>query len=103
MTRIDLAWRRANPLPGVDPGGDKNSRGRIFAAGGSRTVPGALQLTAEAALRVGAGKLRMGAIEAAAIPIGMAVPECGVIALPEGKDGEIASAAAPIMMEQIET
>jgi len=103
MTPIDLAWRKANPLPSADEGADKNSRGRIFAAGGSRTVPAALQLTAEAALRVGAGKVRMGTIEAAAIPIGIAMPECGVIGLPEGEDGEIGTAAAAAMMEQIET
>ena len=102
MTPIDLAWRNANPLP--PPGGaDKNSRGRVFAVGGSRRVPGALSLTAEAALRVGAGKVRMGTIEAAAIPIGLAMPECGVIALAEGGDGEIGVDAAPAMIEQIES
>jgi len=100
MTPIDLAWRKANPLPVLD-GADKNSRGRVFAVGGSRRVPGALRLTAEAALRVGAGKVRMGTIEAAAIPIGLAMPECGVIALAEGEDGEIGIDAAPAMAEQI--
>jgi len=102
MMPIDLAWRRANPLPPID-GEDKNSRGRIFAAGGSRRVPGALGLTAEAALRVGAGKVRMGTIEVAAIPLGLAMPECGAIALAEGEDGEIGLAAAPAMAEQIES
>jgi hydroxyethylthiazole kinase-like uncharacterized protein yjeF len=103
MIPIDLAWRRANPLPVPDGGADKNSRGRVFAAGGSHKVPGALQLTGEAALRVGAGKVRMGTIEPAAIPIGIAMPECGVIALPEGKDGEIGLDAAAAIAEQVET
>lgn len=103
MTRIDFAWRRANPLPSIDGGADKNKRGRVFAAGGSRKVPGALQLTAEAALRVGAGKVRIGTIDAAAIPIGIAMPECGVIALAEGENGEIGSAAGPAIAEQAET
>jgi hydroxyethylthiazole kinase-like uncharacterized protein yjeF len=66
-------------------------------------VPGALRLTAEAALRVGAGKVRMGTIEAAAIPLGLAMPECGVIALAEGEDGEIGIDAATAMAEQIES
>ena len=101
MTPIDLAWRRANPLPVDDGGADKNSRGRVFAVGGSRKVPGALQLTAEAALRAGAGKVRMGTIAAASIPIGIAMPECGVIALPEGEDGEIGADAAPAIRDQI--
>lgn len=103
MIPIDLAWRKANPLPPIDGEADKNSRGRVFAAGGSRKVPGALQLTAEAALRAGAGKVRIGTIDAAALGIGIAMPECGVIALAEGNDGEIGVKAAPAMIEQIET
>jgi len=103
MIPIDLAWRRTNPLPLIDGGADKNNRGRVFAVGGSRKVPGALQLTAEAALRVGAGKVRIGTIDAAAIPIGIIMPECGVIALAEGEDGEIGTDAAPAIGEQIET
>src|SRR5438132_9243725 len=103
MRPVDLAWRRANPLPSTAGAADKNSRGRICAAGGSRRVPGALGLTAEAALRVGAGKVRMGTIAAAAIPLGLAMPECGTIALPEGDDGEIDAHAAAAMAEQIET
>lgn len=103
MIPIDLAWRKANPLPTIDGGADKNERGRVFAVGGSRKVPGALQLTAEAALRVGAGKVRIGTIEAAAIPIGIAMPECGVIALVEGDDGELGLDAAPAIAEQVET
>jgi len=103
MTPIDFSWRRANPLPEADGSEDKNSRGRVFVAGGSRKVPGALQLTAEAALRVGAGKIRIGTVEAAAIPIGIAMPECGVIALPEGEDGEIGPGAGAAMCEQIES
>jgi hydroxyethylthiazole kinase-like uncharacterized protein yjeF len=103
MTPIDLGWRRANPLPPIDGGADKNSRGRVFAVGGSRKVPGALQLTAEAALRAGAGKVRMGTIEAAALAIGIAMPECGVIGLAEGEDGEIGPDAAPAIAEQAGT
>src|SRR5881398_1975300 len=103
MIHVDLAWRKANPLPPIEGAADKNSRGRIFAVGGSRRVPGALGLTAQAALRVGAGKVRMGTIDAAAIPLGLAMPECGVIALEEGRDGEIGVGAASAITEQIET
>jgi len=103
MTPIDLAWRKAHPLPSISSGADKNQRGRIFAAGGSRRVPGALLLTAEAALRAGAGKVRIGTIAAAAIPLGLAMPECGVIALAEGGDGEIGVPAAPAIAEQLDT
>ncbi|WP_420139590.1 NAD(P)H-hydrate dehydratase [Sphingomonas sp.] len=103
MTRLDLAWRTANPLPRREDGADKNARGRVFAAGGSRRVPGALALTAQAALRVGAGKVRMGTIEAAAIPLGLVMPEAGVVALPEGADGELGADAAAGINEQLES
>lgn len=103
MTPIDRAWRAANPLPPVDSGSDKNQRGRVFAVGGSRRVPGALALTAEAALRVGAGKVRMGTIDAAAVGLGLAMPEAGVVALAEGEDREIGVEAAAAIAEQIET
>ena len=103
MIRIDHAWRTANPLPAGVSGADKNERGRVFAVGGSRRVPGALGLTAQAVLRVGAGKVRMGTIEAAAIPLGLAMPEAGVIALREGKDGELSPDAVDDINAQLET
>jgi hydroxyethylthiazole kinase-like uncharacterized protein yjeF len=53
-------------------------------------VPGALRLTGEAALRVGAGKLQMATIASAAMGLGLLVPEAAVLALNEDVDGEIA-------------
>jgi hydroxyethylthiazole kinase-like uncharacterized protein yjeF len=46
-------------------------------------------LAGVAALRAGAGKLQMATVREAAIPLGFAVPESMVIALPQGRDGEI--------------
>ena len=51
---LDSNWLRAHPLPLPDGETDKNGRGRVLAIGGCRTVPGGIQLTAEAALRAGA-------------------------------------------------
>ncbi len=48
---------------------------RDAAVGGGAFVPGALRLTGEAALRAGAGKLRLATVEAAAIPLGVLVPD----------------------------
>ncbi|WP_294390138.1 NAD(P)H-hydrate dehydratase [uncultured Sphingomonas sp.] len=101
--RIDRDWRCANPLPPIDSGTDKNSRGRVLAVGGGRRVPGGLALVAEAALRVGAGKVRMATIEPLAIPLGLLMPEAGMVALPENERGEIAADAAPLIREQMET
>jgi hydroxyethylthiazole kinase-like uncharacterized protein yjeF len=96
---LDAGWITAHPLPDHPEGTDKNSRGRVVAVGGSRLVPGALGLTAEAALRAGAGKIRMATIADAAIPLGVAIPEAAVISLPVDEKGEIENAAAGIIMD----
>ncbi|XJJ59382.1 NAD(P)H-hydrate dehydratase [Novosphingobium sp. BL-8H] len=68
---------------------DKNARGRVLVIGGCLQVPGGIQLTAEAALRAGAGKVRIGTVASAVIPIGTLLPEVGMLPLPEGPGGEI--------------
>lgn len=87
---LDSDWLRAHPLPPPDGDTDKNGRGRVLAIGGCRMVPGGIQLTAEAALRAGAGKVRVATIAGAGLAIGVAMPEVGVIALEEDAIGEIA-------------
>lgn len=89
MDPLDSNWLRAHPLPPPDPEADKNSRGRVLVVGGCGRVPGGLLLTGEAALRSGAGKLQMATIAAAALPLGMAMPEAAVFALEAGPEGEI--------------
>ena len=90
--RLDAGWLQAHPLPSIGGGKSKEERGRALIVGGSRSVPGALLLTADAALRVGAGKVQIGTIASAAIPLGVRMPEAAVIALPEDDAGEIAGA-----------
>lgn len=90
MIALDAAWRAAHPLPMPAGETDKNSRGQLLVIGGARRVPGAVTLTAEAALRVGAGKVRVATIATAALPIGVVMPEIGVLALPEDDGGNIA-------------
>jgi ADP-dependent NAD(P)H-hydrate dehydratase len=92
-TALDSTWIAANPVPVHGQGTTKNSRGRVLAIGGSRMVPGALRLTGEAVLRVGAGKLQMATVASAALPLGLLVPEAASIALLEGDNGEIGEAA----------
>ena len=98
---LDSNWIAANPPPVHGSGTTKNSRGRVLAIGGSAMVPGALRLTGEAALRVGAGKLQMATIASAAIGLGLVVPEAGVLALPQDADGEIAGAAGPLLEKSL--
>ena len=88
---LDSDWLRDHRLPKPATDADKNERGRVVAIGGCRTVPGGIRLTAEAALRAGAGKVRVATIESATTALGMAMPEIAVFALPEDADGEIAA------------
>lgn len=90
MIPIDPAWCAAHPLPMPAGESDKNDRGQVLVIGGARRVPGAIMLTAEAALRVGAGRVRVATIAGAALSIGIAMPEVGVIGLTEDADGNIA-------------
>lgn len=94
---IDRQWLRAHPLPAPDPDTDKNARGRVLVVGGARLVPGALRLTGESALRAGAGKLQLATVVAAAMPLGVLVPEAAMITLPADGQGEIDIAASHIL------
>jgi hydroxyethylthiazole kinase-like uncharacterized protein yjeF len=91
--KLDQAALRAHPLPPVVDG-DKDTKGRILVVAGSRAVPGAALLTAMAAMRAGAGKLKIATVESAAMQIGVAMPEAMVIGLPEAADGGFTPGAA---------
>ena len=69
---LDRAALAKHPLPPVVDG-DKESKGRILVVAGSREVPGAAMLAATAAMRAGAGKLRIATIESAAPQIGVSL------------------------------
>lgn len=83
---------RGWPLP--ENGGDKNAKGRVLIVGGGAQTPGALLLAAEAALRVGAGKVQMATVRSTAPLLSTAVPEAYVEGLPEQEDGDISPDAA---------
>lgn len=75
------------PLPEPDPDGDKESRGHVLLVAGSRELPGAALLAANAALRAGAGKLTLVTAQSVALSLALAVPEARVVALPETAAG----------------
>lgn len=66
-----------------DPGTSKKTRGRVIVVGGSRRTPGAVVLAAEAALRVGAGRLGVVVPQSVDAQLGAVIPEAAVFALPE--------------------
>jgi ADP-dependent NAD(P)H-hydrate dehydratase len=101
MQTIDQVWIAANPLPPIASGGDKNTRGRVLVIGGAEFVPGALQLTGEAVLRAGAGKLQLATVRAAAMSLAVLMPEAAMIALPADDRGEISATAIEDLKERL--
>ena len=86
---------RAWPLPPL--GRDKESRGRVLVVGGSRDAPGAVRLAAEAALRVGAGKVQVVTARSAATALAVAMPEMMVRGVAEGEGGDLTPAVVPVV------
>lgn len=86
-TPVTPSLLRDWPLPA--PGEDKYSRGAVLIIGGARTTPGAAILAGAAALRAGAGKITLAVAESVAAQVGVALPECGAVGLPETADGSI--------------
>lgn len=67
-----------------DPAGSKKSRGQVVVVGGSPRSPGAVLLSGEATLRVGAGRTGLAVPAEIAPYLGPAMPEAGIYALPPG-------------------
>lgn len=93
--KLDSDALERHPLPPVIDG-DKETKGRILIVAGSREVPGPALLCATAAMRAGAGKLRIATVESAAMPLAVAMPEAMVSGLSEDDGGFGAGAADPI-------
>ena len=97
---LDRASLHDHPLPPVRDD-DKESKGRILVIAGSRQVPGAALLTATAAMRAGAGKLRIATVDGIAVQLGIAMPEAMVIGVGEDEDGGFAEAAVEVLAKQV--
>lgn len=98
MIEIDERWRAEHPLPITTGEIDKKSRGQVLVVGGSARAPGVIRLTAEAAFRAGAGRVRFATLASSATLVGMLSPELGIVASRE-EDGEIAADSA-LLREQ---
>jgi hydroxyethylthiazole kinase-like uncharacterized protein yjeF len=85
------------------PDGGKHARGSVLVVGGARATVGAVLLAGVAALRAGAGVLRMAVAGSGAAALGVAVPEASVVGLPETGstiDGAAAAAALGVAVAQ---
>lgn len=97
--KLDRAALDAHPLPPIVDGG-KETKGRLLVIAGSRQVPGAALLTASAAMRAGAGKLKIACVESIAVQLGIAMPEAMIIGLPEDEKGGFAGSSVGLIAEQ---
>ncbi|SDO57916.1 yjeF C-terminal region, hydroxyethylthiazole kinase-related [Methylobacterium phyllostachyos] len=87
-TPLTVAKLKEHPLP-TPREGSKDDRGSALILGGSASVPGAALLASVAALRAGAGKLKIATAQSAAVGMALTVPEAMVVGLPETSDGGI--------------
>jgi hydroxyethylthiazole kinase-like uncharacterized protein yjeF len=85
------------PLP--EPGSSKQARGTVLMVGGSTSVPGAMVLAGEAALRAGAGKLQVATTRGVAEQMAVTLPEARVQRTEEVDSGDIAPSAADMVLE----
>jgi ADP-dependent NAD(P)H-hydrate dehydratase len=90
---IDDALLAGWPLPVPAEHDDKERRGRTLVVAGSPEVPGAPLLAGEAALRAGCGKVLVATAASIATPVGLALPEARVVALPTSVDDAVAALA----------
>src|SRR4051794_32108387 len=72
------------PLPEPAAEGSKEARGRALIIAGAVEMPGAAILASTAALRAGAGKVRVAAAAGGALAIAAAVPELFVQGIADG-------------------
>jgi ADP-dependent NAD(P)H-hydrate dehydratase len=92
---VTPALLRSWPLSNEADG--KDDRGTVLVVGGARRTPGAAMLTGLAALRAGAGRLTLAVAQSAAVATAVAVPESGVVGLPENPGGSIRGDAADVL------
>jgi hydroxyethylthiazole kinase-like uncharacterized protein yjeF len=100
---ITERFLRRWPLPRIDPGGTKETRGQVLIVGGAPQMPGAVILAATAALRAGAGKLQVATVASVASLVATQVPEALVVGLRQTRKGGIAPAAARELLRRCET
>jgi NAD(P)H-hydrate repair Nnr-like enzyme with NAD(P)H-hydrate dehydratase domain len=90
---------RSWPLPGGGSG--KDDRGSVLVIGGARMTPGAALLSGLAALRSGAGRLTLAVAESVAVQLALALPEAGVLGLPETPSGSVSGSGASALSGEV--
>jgi hydroxyethylthiazole kinase-like uncharacterized protein yjeF len=99
---VDRDFLIGHPLPEIEVSAGKDERGTVLIVGGSREVPGAILLAAEAALRAGAGKFQIATVASVAQHLALAIPEARVVPLGETAEGEIDPVSAIRLIREVE-
>jgi ADP-dependent NAD(P)H-hydrate dehydratase len=81
-------------LPEPEEGGDKHQRGTVLVVGGAVSTAGAVMLAGLAALRVGAGRLKVATVADTSVPLSVALPEARVLGLEADGDGSLSPRCA---------
>jgi hydroxyethylthiazole kinase-like uncharacterized protein yjeF len=102
VEELDAGLLRGLPLPHHPDDGDKNERGLALFIAGSRELSGAALLAGTAALRAGAGRLRIATAQSIALGLGVAIPEARVIAFSENEEGCIDHGAIEALVKKCE-
>jgi len=92
-TEVTADLLRGWPLPSP-AASEKHSRGVALVVAGSASTPGTARLAAEAALRVGCGKVRVATASSAAAALAVMVPEARVFGFDEAPSGDLSTEAA---------
>ncbi|MCS7197490.1 MAG: NAD(P)H-hydrate dehydratase [Candidatus Bipolaricaulota bacterium] len=100
MTWVDAGWVRER-LPKREPYSHKGDYGKVLVVAGSRGYTGAAALTAEAALRAGAGLVYLAVPESLLPAMEAKLTEVIKLGLPD-VDGALASSALPKILEMLE-
>jgi ADP-dependent NAD(P)H-hydrate dehydratase len=93
---------RSMPLPNPQKG-DKKARGSVLVIAGSVQTPGAALLAGVAALRAGAGRLRIATVRSVATAIAVSAPEAFVLGLNETEAGGVAPSSVDELLPLIES
>jgi ADP-dependent NAD(P)H-hydrate dehydratase len=99
---VTPALLRDWPLPEPSGAGGKHERGSVLVVGGATSTPGAALLAGSAAMRVGAGKLKVATAAPGAIAVATALPEAMVVGLPVGADGSLTEECVDDVRRQAE-
>lgn len=89
------------PLPLLEEG-DKGARGNVLIIGGSVNVPGGALLAGIAALRAGAGRLRIATCDQHASSLALTIPEAFVLGLSSTAEGGISPSEVKKLFPLIE-